>query len=274
MSPPRIAIVGAGPAGLTAGLLLHKRKIPFTIFELRDKPTPEELELPSGMLDMHEDSGLAAIRKCGLFDEFMPLTGDCSQEMKITEKSGKVMLTHGKGQDIDSGENRPEISRNALAEILLANLPADVIRWKHKLVSASRSTHPETGHTELELDFDRNGKQTFDLVIGADGAWSRVRSNLLLDMKPGYVGRQIVTVTIRQITKKYPHLAAFIGSGSFMAIGNGHMVSAQRGPQDSARIYIFLSTLDEKFATTSGLGDETAASAKKKILGDDALLGS
>lgn len=68
---PRIAIIGAGPAGLTLGALLHKHAIPFTIFELRQKPTAGELSKPSGMLDLHEGSGLAAIRECGLYDEFL-----------------------------------------------------------------------------------------------------------------------------------------------------------------------------------------------------------
>lgn len=52
---PRIAIIGGGPAGLTLGLLLHRRGIPFTIFELRQKPTDEEFARPSGMLDLHEE---------------------------------------------------------------------------------------------------------------------------------------------------------------------------------------------------------------------------
>ena len=62
-SQPRIAIVGGGPAGLTMGLLLHKNRIPFTIFESRQKPTEEELAKPSGMLDLHEESGLAVIKE-------------------------------------------------------------------------------------------------------------------------------------------------------------------------------------------------------------------
>ena len=62
---PRIAIIGGGPAGLTLGLLLFKSGIPFNILELRQKPTKEELAKPSGMLDLHEESGIAAIRECG-----------------------------------------------------------------------------------------------------------------------------------------------------------------------------------------------------------------
>jgi 2-polyprenyl-6-methoxyphenol hydroxylase-like FAD-dependent oxidoreductase len=261
---PRIAIIGGGPAGLTAGVLLHKRGIPFTIFELRHKPTIEELAQPVGMLDLHKESGLAAIRKCNLFDDFISLTGDCAEVTKILDKEGNILFTE------EEGDNRPEISRHSLNQLLISNLPAETIKWGHKLLSATSSTR--SGHTKIELDFGAHGEQAFDLVIGADGAWSKVR-NLLTDVKPHYCGRQIMTLTIKNFTKKYPHLVELVGPGSFMALGNRHGVAAQRGSHDSARLYIFITTPDENFATTSGLVNEIAAGAKNKLLSDDALLG-
>ncbi|KAF7589553.1 hypothetical protein BBP40_004176 [Aspergillus hancockii] len=260
-SLPKIAIIGGGPAGLTTGLLLHNRGIPCTIFELRQKPTDEELAKPCGVLDLHEESGLAAIKECGLYDQFLQLAGECSEAQKVSDKDGNILYA-------DEGElsERPEISRHALTRLLSSCLPAESIKWGHKLSTVS-STAPN-GVTEL--DFGPHGKQTFDLVIGADGAWSQVR-NLLTDVKPQYAGSQCITVTIRQITTKYLHLAEFVGSGSFSALGLRHGVMSQRGPQDSARIYIFLTTADEHFAL--GLAGQTAAAVKDRLLNDDALLG-
>lgn len=262
---PRIAIVGGGPAGLTLGLLLHRRGISFTIFELRQKPTDEELARPSGMLDLHEESGLAAIRECGLYEHFLQLIGECTEAQKISDKDGNILYA-------DEGEDskRPEISRHALTKLLSSHLPNEGIKWGHKLLSATRSS--TSSGTETELDFGSHGKQTFDLVVGADGAWSQVR-NLLTDVKPYYSGTQNITATVRQVTTKYPHLAAFIGRGSFWVIGHRHAVVSQRGPQDSARVYILLTIADEHFAVSSGLAGQTAAAAKDRLLNDEALLG-
>lgn len=264
-SPPRIAIIGAGPAGLILGLLLYKHAIPFIIFELRQKPTDEELAKPSGMLDLHEDSGVAAIRECGLFDQFLQLTGECAEVQIVADM-------HGNTLHMDNGElsERPEISRHALTKLLSGHLPAESIKWGHKLLYVTSFT-TETGN-ETVIDFGPHGKQTFDLVVGADGAWSQVR-NLLTDVKPHYVGTQSITTNIRHITSKYPHLEALVGHGSFAALGLRHGVTAQRGPQDSARIYIFLTIADENFAISSGIAGQTAVDAKNRLLSDDTLLG-
>ncbi|KAL4740702.1 hypothetical protein BDV11DRAFT_184685 [Aspergillus similis] len=259
--PPKIAISGGGPAGLTLGLLLHKHHIPFTIYELRQKPTKADLAQPSGMLDLHEESGLAALRECGLYNKFLALTGECSQAQRVADKAGNIIYA-------DEGElsQRPEISRHALTDLLTKHLPPGSIKYGHKLLSVSTSTK--------ELDFGPHGKQPFDLLIGADGAWSRVRRTLT-DVKPCYTGIQSITGTIYNIRSKYPHLSSLIGDGSFSALGLRHGVMAQRGPADSARIYIFLSIPDdEHFASTSGLDKLDLQGAKERLLTDNQLLGS
>ncbi|KAH8649845.1 hypothetical protein BX600DRAFT_441944 [Xylariales sp. PMI_506] len=295
--PPRIAIVGGGPAGLTLGLLLHKRAIPFTIFELRQQPTDEELAKPVGMLDLHDESGLAAIRECGLCDEFLSLTGECTEADRVADKDGNLLW-----DDVGGARESPEISRTALTQLLTTNLPAGSIKWGHKLLSATTTTTKTTITTsggersETELDFgSEHGKHTFDLVIGADGAWSRVRK-LLTDVRPEFTGMHNINVTIRGISSKYPHLAELLGQGSFMALGTRHGVMAHRTSLDSARIYIMLTTSDEEFATklpaaakrsspssttptspaaaTLALASQTAAQAKNRLLEDPALLGS
>ncbi|KAJ5217357.1 hypothetical protein N7468_010365 [Penicillium chermesinum] len=261
---PQIAIIGGGPAGLTLGALLHKQNIPFTIFELRPEPTEAELSKPSGSLDLHEDSGLAALREAGLYDEFSKRTAECSEDQIVYSMDGEVYW-----KDDGGLSNRPEISRHALTTLLKTPLPPDSIKWGHKLFAARSITAPHGPTTEL--DFGPNGKRTVDLVIGADGAWSKIRT-LLTDVRPSYSGIQNITLTIRDLSTKHPHLAALVGPGSCTALGLRHGVMSQRAVGDSARIYIFLSVPDVEFPCSSGLAGSSAAAAKRILLNDDALL--
>jgi 2-polyprenyl-6-methoxyphenol hydroxylase-like FAD-dependent oxidoreductase len=256
---------------MTLGVLLHRRNIPFTIFELRHRPTDGELDKPSGMLDLQEESGLAAIRECGLYDLFLQLTGECAESLIVTDKDGNSLHA-------DEGvvSNRPEIARHALTKLLASQLPPQSVKYEHKLLSAvainTTRPHGVGTSTDIELDFGPHGKKTFDFVVGADGAWSRVR-NLLTDVKPFYAGTQCITTTLTHVTTKYPHLSTLIGPGGFCALGLHHGVMSHRGPHDSARVYTFLSTPDADFPRTSGLASCTAKAAKDRLLTDDALLG-
>ncbi|OJJ04911.1 hypothetical protein ASPVEDRAFT_31337 [Aspergillus versicolor CBS 583.65] len=267
MASPRIAIVGGGPAGLTLGLLLHKHNISFTIYERRSKPTPSDLAKPSGSLDLHDESGLAALKECGIYEDFLKLTGECSKAQKVADKDGIIIYA-------DKGElsERPEISRHALTSLITENLPAESIKYEHKLFAVSSSTNANSD-TEVELDFGAQGKETFSLVIGADGAWSRVRSTLT-DTKPYYTGTQVIAATIPNITKTYPHLSSLVGQGSFSALAYRHGIMSQRGPGDSARIYILLSLPEqEDYAKSSGWESADFKSAKNQLLTDTKLLG-
>lgn len=258
----RIGIVGAGPGGLMLGCLLRKQGLPFTLFELRPQPAEADFEKPAGSLDLHEGSGLAAIRELNLFDKFSSLTGDCSQALKIADKKGSVLFAETDDDDSSLGrQERPEIARNKLNQLLLSQLPPSAIRWQHKLMSADHTG----GAREVKLDFGRNGVQTFDLIIGADGAWSKVRP-LLTKSKPEYAGQQSITASIRKVSSRYPHLADLVGTGTFMALGEKHGIVVQRAANNTARLYTLIKTEDEKFATTHGLYNKTAAEAKSVIL--------
>lgn len=259
----RIAIIGAGPGGLTLGALLHQHSIPFMLFESRAKPTEQDFATPAGSLDLHDGSGLTAIKKLELFDEFSAEIGDCTQVTKIADKDGTVLFAQEE-ESSSTEHGRPEIARNKLNRMLLSRIPSSAIHWGHKLVSAKRS-EASGNNREVILDFGSHGKKTFDLVIGADGAWSKVRS-LLTDAKPTYAGQQAITASVRNITTRYPHLAGLVGSGTLMAMGHKHGIISQRAANDTARLYTMITTSDESFATTHDLRGKSAAHAKSVVL--------
>ncbi|KJZ73402.1 hypothetical protein HIM_07196 [Hirsutella minnesotensis 3608] len=225
-SPPSIAIIGAGPAGLCLAALLHKRGIASTVYELRAQPGPDALRAPSGMLDLHSDTGLAAVRACGLYHDFLPLTADCGQGTTIMDKHGGV-------RHRDEGDGgRPEISRTALASLLLSATPAGCVQWHHKLVDAQ-----VLPSGRVRLDFGPRGPREHDVVVGADGAWSRVRP-LVTDARPCHGGLWYTTLHIRDAAGRFPGLSALVGSGSCFVLGDGHGIATHRAVGGAISLHV------------------------------------
>ncbi|KAM4055779.1 FAD binding domain-containing protein [Hirsutella rhossiliensis] len=265
MKRPSIAIVGAGPSGLCLGALLHQRGIPFTIYELRDRLSPAALSAaPSGMLDLHEASGLAAIRSCGLWHRFLPLTADCGQGTIVMDRDGTVQYRDdGGGGDA----NRPEIARNELVGLLLSATPAESVAWGHKLRGAA-----PTADGRVQLDFGDRGTREHDFVVGADGAWSRVRG-LVTDVGPRYGGISYATLHIAGATDRRPALADMVGDGSCFILGGGNGLVSHRGARGAISVHVSAAS-DDEHALQDRTRDLDPEQWRRVLLGDAALFGS
>lgn len=218
------------------------------------------------MLDLHDESGLAAIRACGLYEQFLPLTGDCEESMIIADKHGSILHT-----DQGGAADRPEISRHNIVKLFLSKIPENSIKYGTKLLSAERD--PTTGEVTLKLspssDAGTTVSETYDLVIGADGAWSKIRP-ILSDAKPQSSGLQYLTLLIRDITTRHPHLASLVGKGSFLALGNKHGLDSHRAAQGSAQIYLMTNSLGgDESAMIESLSRLSAPELKAHFLSDE-----
>ena len=151
--------------------------------------------------------------------------------MRIADKTGKLSL-----EEVDAeGHCRPEVDRNKLRGMLLDSLPEFAIPWGSKMQNMHAIA--DGRHEDCIETADGAQKSSFDIVIGADGAWSKVRS-LLSSTKPHYSTIPAFDCRIRSLGTKYPHISSLIGQGSYFAPSQCKCIIAQRNGDGSKHIYI------------------------------------
>lgn len=202
-TPPRIAIVGGGPGGLTLARILQTRGIAATVFEQQHSPDQRP---QGGSLDLHPKAGQYAVSLAGLTEQFRALARYEDQGTRLLDKTGAVLFEEG-------DDDRPEIDRTELRAMLLNSLDPEVVQWEQRL----HSIRP-LGDGVHELVFADGRTATFDLVVGADGAWSRVRP-ILSDVTPTYTGVTIVEMDVDTVDPRHPEIAVLVGHGSLSRTG-------------------------------------------------------
>ena len=222
-SPPKIAIIGGGPAGLTLARLLYVSgaKVDVTLYELDASATSRPDQ--GGTLDLHTDTGLAALRKCGLWDTFCKYARYDGEELIMADKNA-TELVHLRGGNM----GRPEIDRQKLKEILLESLPEGSVSW-------GRHLREVTEEGMLRFDGREGVEGPFDLIVGADGAWSKVRARLH-GLKPVYSGVSGYEMDIMEPAKTCPHVDKMVGRGSFFGSSDRKLLNAQRMANGSLKV--------------------------------------
>ncbi|WP_210617309.1 FAD-dependent oxidoreductase [Mammaliicoccus lentus] len=222
-----MTIVGAGMGGLVLARVLYLQGVPVTIYEAEASTTART---QGGKLDIHERDGQIALEIAGLTNEFKSIIQEGGEASRVVDQNGKVLL-----DDPDDGTHgRPEVLRGDLRNILLDSLPEGTIQWNKKLTNIQ--TFNGGQH---ELTFADGSTVTTNVLVGADGAFSKVRP-LLSEATPEYVGIASVETYLYDVDEKHNDAANIVGDGAMYALSPGKGFQAHREPNNIIHTYVSL----------------------------------
>ncbi|MEU9454480.1 NAD(P)/FAD-dependent oxidoreductase [Streptomyces sp. NPDC048277] len=222
----RISIIGAGPGGLTCARILQRHGIAVTVHD-RD-PGPDARN-QGGTLDLHADNGQIALREAGLLDEFFALARPEGQEMRQMDPTGTITSHQVPAPD---ELFKPEIDRGQLRDLLLGSVEPGTVHWGRALDTISG---PVDGPRQLH--FADGTSAEADLVIGADGAFSRVRP-AVSPAVPEYSGVSFLEAWFSDVENRHPEIAELVGQGGAHAADGERGLFAQRNSGNHIRVYI------------------------------------
>ncbi|MFG3102223.1 FAD-dependent oxidoreductase [Streptomyces sp. NPDC048182] len=242
-----VAIVGGGLSGLVLARVLHVNGIGSTVFDLE---ADRHARVQGGMLDIHVETGQAALRAAGLHEAFLAKVHPGGQALRVLDRDARVLREEA--DDAEGG--RPEIDRGDLRDLLLDSLPEGTVRWGAKVTGAKPVA--DGGH---EVTLADGTVLTAGLLVGADGAWSRIRP-LLSDARPAYTGISFVELDLLDADARHPASARLMGGGMFFALGDHRGFLGHRESDGSLHVYTALRS-PEEWLSTIDFTDQAAAKA-------------
>ncbi|MER5947937.1 NAD(P)/FAD-dependent oxidoreductase [Streptomyces sp. NPDC001904] len=244
-----VAVVGAGLGGLVLARVLHVNGIACTVLDL---DASADARTQGGMLDLHEETAQAALRAAGLFDAFRAIVLSGGEETRVIAPDG-TLIQH----EPDTGHGgRPEVNRAELRRLLLDSLPDGTVQWGAKVTGAGPAGVP--GRHLVTLTDGR--RLTTDLLIGADGAWSRIRP-LLTDARPAYTGISFVEADVLPGNPRHAEIAAFNGGGSAFVLGDERALLTHRESDGRVHTYVAVKAPEDWLGSIDFADTEAARAA-------------
>lgn len=164
----KIAIIGAGMGGLTAGIALKKFGHQITIYE-----QAAEI-LPVGAAISLWSNGVKCLNYLGLTDQIQALGGQMDTLAYVDGLSQKTMTQFSLTplyQEV--GQRAYPVARADLQHLLMQYFGLDDIQLGMKMTDIS--SHPD----HVNIHFEDGTEITADLLIGADGTHSLTRQFVL-----------------------------------------------------------------------------------------------
>ncbi len=228
----KIAIVGAGPGGLTLAKLLQQGGAQVAVYE-RDQSRNARVQ--GSALDLHEDSGLAALDAAGLTEAFWANHRPDLANLRLTDAAGTILHDHPR--QVSGPGKRPEIERGPLRDLLVDSLRPGTIHWDCKLESS------DIHGGQVSLRFANGQSAIADIAVGSDGAKSRLRE-LVTPIRPQYVGVSLVEGLVPDAKDTVPELWNLLHGSALIALGGERTIGMGTKPDGSVLLYAGLKTND------------------------------
>ena len=203
-----IAIIGGGPGGLTLARLLQMNGADVKVYE-RDQH--KDARAKGATLDLHEESGLAALQEAGLMDAFRANYRPGADKLRIVDKNANVVFDDHDNGNTDA--SRPEIDRGPLQNILLDSLQPGTVIWDSQFVTL------EPKGDAWQMEFKNKATIIADVVIAADGANSKLRP-YITPIKPFYAGVTAVEGAVYNSETASPKIHKLLNGGKIFAMGD------------------------------------------------------
>ncbi|MBV4359672.1 FAD-dependent oxidoreductase [Pinibacter aurantiacus] len=262
----KIAIVGGGPGGLTLARLLQIKGANVKVYE---RDANKDVRVQGATLDLHEDSGLEALRQAGLMEAFKENYRPNADRIRIVDSSANIIFDEH-SDDVQQGEFgdiafRPEIDRGPLRKMLLESLEPDTIVWDSHLTELTQNNNL------WQLSFKNGNVAIADIVIAADGANSKLRP-LITSIKPFFTGYTIVEGAVYNSEAATPHMHKLLNGGKIFAFGNSRSLIVSSKGDGSLVFYTGCKTAED-WVQTNGIDFSDKAQViewfKKEFVGWD-----
>ena len=247
-----VTIAGAGLGGLALARVLHVHGIPVTVYEAEASAAART---QGGLLDIHPGTGQQALEAAGLTGKFRGLVLPGRESYRVLDRAGTVLLDL---PDDGTGE-RPEVPRGELRQMLLDSLPDGIVQWGRKVSGVLA-----LGEGRHELRFADGATVVTSLLIGADGAWSRIRP-LLSDATPRVYRLHVRRVFLFDADTRHRATAEAVGAGSMFALAPGKGFLAYRGRGGTLHAYAQLKAPQDWLADTD---EADGASVSARIIAE------
>lgn len=241
----KIAIIGGGPGGLTLARLLHLKGANVNVYE---RDLNKNARVQGSPLDLHDKSGLAAIIKANLLEEFKNNLLPGADRKKIVNERAEIFFSdHETKLEENFGNEyfRPEILRGTLRKIFLESLHPESVVWNSHFISMEKQNEGWLLH------FKNENSVYADIVIGADGANSKIRP-YITNIKAFYSGITMLEGNVYNSKNAVPQISALLNGGKILAFGNKKNILMGQKGNDEIGFYASFKA-DKNWASNSSL---------------------